>query len=143
VIRDATPVDLDVILALVQELAEYERSTDEVVFDRDEFARHVFGPTAVAQVLLGEVDGEVAGMALFFPTFSTWLGRRGLWLEDLYVRPAHRRHGLGRALLDAVRARTDGRVEWAVLEWNTPAHEFYRSLGAAPMGEWRTWRWSP
>jgi GNAT superfamily N-acetyltransferase len=143
VIRDARSEDLDEIIALVRELAEYERSAHEVVLDRDEFAAHVFGPGAVAHVLVAEHDGAVAGCALYFRTFSTWLGRDGIWLEDLFVRPAYRRNGYGRALLDAVRARTGGRVDWAVLDWNTPAHDFYRTLGAAPLDDWTIWRWPP
>ncbi len=82
-------------------------------------------------------------MAMYFVTFSTWLGRPGLWLEDLFVRPEFRGEGLGRALLDAVRARTDGRVEWAVLDWNEPAIGFYRSLGAEPVEGWTRYRWLP
>jgi GNAT superfamily N-acetyltransferase len=113
------------------------------VFDPDEFARHVFGDGAVARALIAEDDGNVAGFAVFFRTFSTWLGTDGIWLEDLFVRPAHRRGGHGRALLDAIRARTKGRVEWAVLDWNTSAHDFYRELGAAPLDEWTVWRWEP
>jgi GNAT superfamily N-acetyltransferase len=143
VIRDATADDLDEIIALVRELAEYERAPGEVVLDREEFGRHVFGDGAVAHVLVAEHEGAVAGMALYFRTFSTWLGRDGLWLEDLFVRPQYRRHGLGGALLDEVRRRTRGRVDWAVLDWNTPAHGFYRSLGAHPLDEWTIWRWPP
>jgi len=143
VIRDARPDDLPELVALVRDLAAYERAGDEVVLDPDEFARHVFGPGAVARALIAEHDGRVAGAAIFFRTFSTWLGRDGIWLEDLFVRPEYRRHGYGRALLDAVRARTTGRVDWAVLDWNTPAHDFYRTLGAAPLDEWTIWRWPP
>jgi GNAT superfamily N-acetyltransferase len=143
-IRDATVDDLDDIVALVRELAEYERAPDDVVLDPEEFARHVFGTGAVARVLLAETDGgEVAGFAVWYRTFSTWLGSDGIWLEDLFVRPPHRRGGHGRALLDALRARTTGRIEWAVLDWNTPAHDFYRTLGAAPLDEWTVWRWPP
>jgi len=145
-IRDATVDDLDEILALVHELAEYEREPGAVVFERDEFARHLFGPDAVARALVyesDEDDGAVAGMALYYRTFSTWLGRDGIWLEDLFVRPLYRRRGHGRALLDALRARTEGRVEWAVLDWNADAHAFYRSLGAAPVDGWTIWRWPP
>jgi GNAT superfamily N-acetyltransferase len=141
-LRDAEPADLPEILAMVRELAEYEREPDAVVFDADEFGRHLFGEGAVARALIAEVDGQVAGLALYFRTFSTWLGRDGLWLEDLFVRPTHRRLGVGQALLDALRARTDGRIEWAVLNWNTPAQDFYRTLGAAPMDEWTVWRWA-
>lgn len=143
-IRDATPADLPEVVALVRELAAYEREPEAVVLDEETFAHHVFGPEAVASVVLAEAaDGSVAGFAVYFRTFSTWLGRSGIWLEDLFVRPEHRRSGTGRALLDAVRARTDGRIEWAVLDWNTPAHEFYRALGAEPLQEWTIWRWPP
>lgn len=143
-VRDADPSDLPEILAMVRELAEYEREPDSVVADAEEFAAHVFGEDAVARVLIAEAaDGATAGFALWFRTFSTWLGRSGIWLEDLYVRPEHRRRGLGRALLAELRARTQGRVEWAVLDWNTPAHEFYRGLGAFPLDGWTIWRWTP
>jgi GNAT superfamily N-acetyltransferase len=140
-IRDAQPADLDEILALVRALAEYEREPDAVVFDRDEFAVHLFGADAVARCLIVEHEGEIAGMALYFRTFSTWLGRDGVWLEDLFVRPEFRRHGYGRALLNELRARTQGRVEWSVLDWNTPAQDFYRTLGAREFKGWSMWRW--
>lgn len=148
-IRDATPGDLDEILDLVRELAEYEREPDAVVFDADEFAGHLFGTDAVACALIAVHDGEgddsdggaVAGMALYYRTFSTWLGRDGIWLEDLFVRPEFRRHGYGRALLEALRARTAGRVEWAVLDWNASAHDFYRAIGADAIEGWSIWRW--
>jgi GNAT superfamily N-acetyltransferase len=138
------PEDLDEICALIIELAEYEQAADEVAFDRDEVARHVFGPDAVARALIAEDDeGACVGMALWYRTFSTWVGRPGIWLEDLFVRPDHRGTGLGRALLDAVRARTDGRVEWAVLDWNRSAIDFYESLGARPVDGWTRYRWEP
>jgi GNAT superfamily N-acetyltransferase len=143
-VRDAVSADLDEVVALVHELATYEREPDAVVFDREEFAQNLFGTDAVARALIAETDdGIVAGFAIWFRTFSTWLGRSGIWLEDLFVRPEYRRFGLGRELLDALRARTDGRVEWAVLNWNTLGQEFYRGLGAEPQDEWTTWRWSP
>src|SRR5262245_13954316 len=143
-VRDATADDLPEILAMVRELAEYEREPDAVTLDPDVFAHNVFGEGAVARALIAETDaGEVAGFAVYFRTFSTWLGTSGIWLEDLFVRPAFRRFGIGRELLQELRTRTDGRVEWAVLDWNTPAHEFYASLGAAPQDEWTTWRWPP
>ena len=143
-VRDAVPGDLTEIMALIHELADYERAADEVAFDPAELERHLFGPSASAHVLMAEAaDGSVAGMALWFPTFSTWLGRPGIWLEDLFVRPAHRGQGLGRALLEGVRARTQGRVEWAVLDWNEPAIGFYRSLGAEPVEGWTRYRWVP
>ncbi len=143
-IRDAAAADLDEILALVRELAEYEREADAVEFDREVFAGHLFGPDPVARALVAEHDdGAVVGMALYYRTFSTWLGRDGIWLEDLFVRPAYRRHGYGRALLEELRARTDDRVEWAVLDWNAPAQEFYRAIGASPVEGWSIWRWPP
>ena len=142
-IREAGPDDLDEIVTLVRELAEYERATHEVTLDPAEFGRHLFGDDPRATVLLAEEDDAVIGFALFFPTFSTWLGRPGLWLEELFVRPEARGRGIGRALLETVMSRTDGRVEWAVLDWNEPAHGFYRTLGATPMEEWTTWRVTP
>ncbi len=143
-VRDARPDDVGAIYALVRELAEYERLADQVVSSEAMFERHLFGPDPVARALVAEDAGParaVVGFALWFPTFSTFLGRPGIWLEDLYVRPDARRHGHGRALLDALRERTDGRVEWSVLDWNEPAQRFYRTLGAAPLDEWTTWRW--
>src|SRR3954466_6553794 len=111
-IRDARPEDLADILQMVRDLAAFERMADQVVFDPDEFGRHVFGPDPVVTVNIAEVDGEVAGMALWFRSFSTFLGQPGIWLEDLYVQPQHRGHGVGGALLRHLRSLTDGRVEW-------------------------------
>jgi GNAT superfamily N-acetyltransferase len=142
IIRDAALRDLDEILALVRALAEYEGEPEAVVFDREEFARHCFGDDAVARVLIAKTDEAVAGFALYYRTFSTWLGRDGIWLEDLFVRPEYRRQGCAQALLAELRRRTSGRVEWAVLDWNEPAHEFYRSIGAAPVDGWTIWRWT-
>jgi GNAT superfamily N-acetyltransferase len=140
-IRDARPADLPEILAMVRELAAYEREPHAVVFDPDEFAHHLFGEGAVARAIIAEYEDAAAGIALYFRTFSTWLGRDGIWLEDLFVRPAYRRLGIGGALLDEVRRRTNGRVEWSVLDWNTPAQAFYRERGAAPLEGWTVWRW--
>lgn len=140
-LRDATLDDLGEICALIRELAAYEHLEDEVAFDPGEIAPHLFGDRAVAGVVIAEVDGAVAGMALWFPTFSTFLGRPGIWLEDLFVRPAFRGHGLGRALLGRLRSMTTGRVEWSVLDWNTSAIDFYRRLGAGPAEGWTTYRW--
>jgi GNAT superfamily N-acetyltransferase len=142
-IRDAVRADVPAIHALVRELAEYERLAEAVVSDEALFEEHLFGPGAVASALVAEDDGAVVGFALWFRTFSTFLGRPGIWLEDLYVRPSARRNGHGRALLEALRAKTDGRVEWSVLDWNELAQGFYRRLGAAPLDEWTTWRWPP
>jgi GNAT superfamily N-acetyltransferase len=143
-IRDAVPADLDEIAALIHELARYEKAPDEAVFTLDDLAANVFGPDPVAEVLIAErADGGVAGMALFFRTYSTWVGKAGIWLEDLFVRPDFRGEGHGRALLDAVRSRTDGRVEWVVLDWNESAIGFYRSIGAEPVDGWTRYRWRP
>jgi GNAT superfamily N-acetyltransferase len=142
VIRDASPSDLDEILGLVRELADYEREPESVVFDRDEFGSHLFGPEPVAHALIADEDSEVAAMALYFRTFSTWLGRDGIWLEDLFVRPQFRRRGIARELFAELRRRTEGRVDFAVLDWNEPAHAFYRSIGAEPVGGWTIWRWT-
>jgi GNAT superfamily N-acetyltransferase len=107
--------------------------------------RWLFSPGAVASVLIASPDDTpdaVAGMALWFPTFSTFLGTPGIWLEDLFVRPAFRGRGFGLALLQALRAMTDGRVEWAVLDWNEPSIRFYESLGARPVEGWTRYRWT-
>ena len=143
-LRPATIDDLDEVIALINDLAEYERAADEVQLDRDELAGHLFGPAPAAAVVLAvdEATGEVAGMALFHGTFSTWLGKPGIWLEDLFVRPQHRGRGHGLALLQHLRTLTDGRVEWAVLDWNTPSIEFYEALGARPVPGWTRYRWT-
>jgi GNAT superfamily N-acetyltransferase len=141
-IREARTDDLDEICSLIRELADYEQLAHEVELDRDVLGEHLFGPDPAAHALIAETDdGEVAGFALWFPTFSTFLGRPGIWLEDLFVRPQHRKLGLGRALLEGLRELTDGRVEWAVLDWNTPSIEFYEALGAGPVEGWLRYRW--
>ena len=139
-LRPATPADVPVILQLVRALAEYERAPDAVVATEQDFLRHGFGPAPRFSVLLAEQDGEVAGFALWFFTFSTWLGRPGLFLEDLFVRPQLRGRGIGKALMlelarNAVREGC-GRFEWNVLDWNQPSIDFYRSLGARELDEW-------
>ncbi|HWE23590.1 MAG TPA: GNAT family N-acetyltransferase [Myxococcales bacterium] len=139
-IRPATPADVPVILRLVRDLAEYERAPEKVVATEQDFLRHGFGPAARYSVLLAEEDGQVAGFSLWFFTFSTWLGKPGLYLEDLFVRPELRGRGIGKAMMIelariAVREGC-GRFEWAVLDWNQPSIEFYRSLGARLMEEW-------
>lgn len=140
-IRPAVPGDAAAIHALILELAEYERLTHLCTGSTAELADALFGPRPAAEVLLAEVDGAVAGFALFFHNFSTFLARRGLWLEDLYVRPAFRGHGVGSRLLRAVAAialdRRCGRFEWSVLDWNAPAIGFYERLGATVMPDWR------
>src|SRR3954467_4749816 len=143
-VRNATEDDFDDICALIDDLAEYEQLSDEVVFDRVAMRAHLFGADPAASVLIAETDeGEVAGFALWFRTFSTFLGQPGIWLEDLFVRPSHRGHGHGLALLQAIRGLTDARVEWAVLDWNEPSIRFYEALGAHPVNGWTRYRWLP
>jgi GNAT superfamily N-acetyltransferase len=143
-VRAATPGDAALLLALFGELAEYEHLTHVMRADERKIAEALFGARPLAEALIAERDGKTAGYALFFPTFSSFLASAGVWLEDLFVRPAHRRHGVGRALLGAVAARTrergGERLEWAALDWNELALGFYRALGAATMGEWITHR---
>ncbi|MGZ4796022.1 MAG: N-acetyltransferase family protein [Acidimicrobiia bacterium] len=144
-IRPARPADLDTIAALIRELAAYEELDHEVVLDEGELHAHLFGPRPYAEVLIAEDDrGEPVGFALYFHNFSTFLGRPGIHLEDLFVRPEHRGAGHGLALLGAVgaiaRARGCGRIEWNVLDWNEPSIAFYESLGARPMSEWLLYR---
>ena len=141
-LRPATIDDLDEIIALIRDLAEYERALDEVVLDRDELASHLFRDPPAASVVLAEDGDGVAGMALYHGTFSTWLGKPGIWLEDLFVRPEFRGRGHGLALLQHLRTLTDGRIEWAVLDWNTPSIEFYDALGARPVPGWTRYRWT-
>jgi GNAT superfamily N-acetyltransferase len=144
VIRAATPADLPVVLTLVRELAEYEREPDAVVATEAGVFDAVFGPEAFVSCHVAELEGTVVGFALWFRNFSTWLGRPGIYLEDLFVKPQARGAGLGKALLttlvDIARDRGYGRVEWSVLNWNEPAIGFYRALGATPNDDWTTWR---
>ena len=143
-IRLATRTDVPLILRFIRGLAEYERLPDAVVATEALLAEQLFGSHPGAEVLIAEWDGAPAGFALFCQNFSTFLGRRGLWLEDLYVEPAHRGQGIGKALLARLAAtaieRDCGRLEWSVLDWNSDAIGFYRSLGAFAMDEWTTYR---
>lgn len=143
-LRPATVADVALILDLIRGLAEYERLPNEVVATEEGLRTSLFGPVPAAEVVIAEVDGIAAGFALFFHTYSTFLGRRGLWLEDLFVRPACRGQGIGRTLLahlaEVAIARGCGRLEWSVLDWNESAIGFYRALGAVPMDEWTTFR---
>jgi GNAT superfamily N-acetyltransferase len=147
-VRPAAPDDVEQIDGLVRELAVYEREPDAVQATVDDFRAALFGPNPRVHCHVAEVSGPdgpvIAGMALWFVSFSTWRGRHGIWLEDLFVQPEHRRLGLGRALLEALAQvcveRGYRRLEWWVLNWNTPAHDFYRSLGAEPQHDWTTWR---
>ncbi len=143
-IREAAPADLAEVARLIRALAEYERLADQITWTEPELAGALFGPGAIPRVLIAELDGHVAGFAVWFRSFSTFLGRPGIWLEDLFVEPAHRGRGVGRALLEhLLQLDPDGRVEWAVLDWNVDAIEFYRRSGAAPVAGWTTWRRSP
>ncbi len=143
-IRAAVLADAGLILAFIRELGEYERLSHEVVADEAGLAAQLFGEHPRAEVLIAEVDGAAAGFALFFHNFSTFVGKPGLYLEDLFVRPAFRGHGLGKRLMVRLAGiaieRDCGRFEWSVLDWNTPAIDFYRSLGAAGMDEWTVQR---
>jgi GNAT superfamily N-acetyltransferase len=143
-IRDAQPDDVELIFSLIVELADYERAVERVVGTPELLARALFGSDPAAEAVIAEMDGQAAGFALWFRTFSTWLCRPGLWLEDLYVSPRQRRAGIGRALLGHVARlaveRGYGRVEWSALHWNTPALDFYEALGAEPLHEWRVHR---
>lgn len=143
-IRPAGPGDAAVLLGLIRALAEYERLLDEVVADEQDIARALAGEAPAVRALIAEAAGEPVGFALYFFNFSTFLGRQGLYLEDLFVLPEHRGERIGRQLMEALarEARTRGarRMDWAVLEWNEPAIGFYRRLGAAPLADWRAWR---
>ncbi|MGZ8378738.1 MAG: N-acetyltransferase family protein [Gemmatirosa sp.] len=143
-LRAATAADVPVVLELIRGLAEYERLLDECVATEAQLHATLFGAAPQAEVIVAEWEGAPAGFALFFHNYSTFLARRGLYLEDLFVKPAYRGHGIGRALLAHLArlavARGCGRFEWSVLDWNAPAIGFYRALGAVPMEEWTIMR---
>jgi GNAT superfamily N-acetyltransferase len=143
-IRPATVADVPIILQLIRDLATYERAPNEVTATEGQLTDVLFGKKAAAEVLLVFENAVAVGFAVFFHNFSTWLGRPGLYLEDLFVKPEHRGKGYGRALLielaKIARDRGCGRMEWAVLDWNEPAIQFYRKLGAKPMEEWTVFR---
>jgi GNAT superfamily N-acetyltransferase len=143
-IRPATEADVSVIGQLIRELAEYERAPDEAIATDEDLREVLFGPEPAAHVLIALENETPIGFAIYFFNFSTWLGRRGLYLEDLFVKPTLRGKGYGRALLvrlaEIAHARGCGRMEWAVLDWNEPAIRFYRKLGAKPMDEWTVFR---
>jgi GNAT superfamily N-acetyltransferase len=143
-IRAAAEEDVALVLRFIRELAQFERLEHEVVATEDKLRAALFGSRPYAEVVLAELDGEAAGFALYFNSFSTFLAQPGLYLEDLYVTPAARGQGVGRALLGRLAAlaveRRCGRLEWAVLDWNTAAIGFYRRLGAELKEEWKTCR---
>jgi GNAT superfamily N-acetyltransferase len=143
-IRPAHVEDVPIILQLIRDLATYERAPNEVTATDEQLVDVLFGDRPAAEVLLAFEGQSAVGFAVFFYNFSTWLGRPGLYLEDLFVKPEKRGKGYGRALLIALakiaRDRGCGRMEWAVLDWNEPAIKFYRALGAKPMHEWTVFR---
>jgi GNAT superfamily N-acetyltransferase len=143
-IREAAEEDVPLILSLIRELAEYERLSDEVVATEDGLRESLFGERRYAEVLIAEHDGAPAGFALFFHNFSTFLGKPGIYLEDLYVRPEFRGSGIGRQLLVKLAhlalERGCGRLEWSVLDWNEPSIGFYMQLGAVAMDDWTIYR---
>jgi GNAT superfamily N-acetyltransferase len=141
----ATKRDISLIRELILELAAYERAfPGEAPVSEEDLAKTLFGPRPAAEVLLAHVGGEAVGFALFFHNYSTWLGKRGIYLEDLFVRPAARKHGVGFALLRTLARiaveRDCGRVDWSVLNWNELAINFYKQLGAKALDEWTTFR---
>jgi GNAT superfamily N-acetyltransferase len=139
-IRNAVRADLDRIIDFIRALADYEKLGDEVRLDRETLSRHLFGDRPMAEVLIAELDATSVGFALFFHNFSTFEGKPGIYLEDLFVDPASRGSGAGKALLSRLAAlaieRGCARLEWSVLDWNEPAIRFYKSLGAVPMDGW-------
>lgn len=145
-LRPAGPDDVPLILAFIQELAEYEKLPHECKATEEKLSETLFGPKPYAEVVLAFESSTLTplGFALFFHNYSTWLAKPGIYLEDLYVRPEHRGKGAGKALLihlaQLAVERNCGRIEWSVLDWNTPSIEFYKALGAVPMDEWTTFR---
>lgn len=143
-IRKATAEDAEIIFALIIELAIYEKAEHEVRTTADEIRESMFGSDSKTSTLVAEVNNKPVGYAVYFHNYSTWLGKNGLYLEDIYVSPDYRHNGIGKALLQKVAniavTNNCGRVEWSVLDWNTPAIDFYKSLGAKPQDEWTVYR---
>ncbi|MDX5628212.1 MULTISPECIES: GNAT family N-acetyltransferase [unclassified Brenneria] len=143
-IQPARKSDAGVILDLIIELAEYEKARHEVVASRQDIEDSLFGEDANAEALICRIDGQPVGYAVFFMSYSTWLGKNGIYLEDLYIGQKFRHCGAGKALLrhlaDIARQRKCGRLEWSVLDWNQPAIDFYKSIGALPQDEWVRYR---
>ena len=143
-IRSATENDIPVIFALIKELAEFEKLADQIKTSEDELRNTLFGKDKFIEILLAEYEQKVVGQALFFKNFSTFLGKPGIYLEDLYVKPDMRGKGIGKALLDKIisiaKERNYGRVEWSVLDWNEPAIDFYKKIGAKPLDDWTIFR---
>ena len=147
VIQPATAADVPVLLELIRELARFERLEHEFTATAESLGRAFFGSQPVAGALVARMDGEAAGYAIYYSTFSSFTGRTGLWLDDLYVRPQFRKRGLGRRLIDAVARvaaeRGCARLEWLALDWNERALDFYRALGAQALDEWVLLRANP
>ena len=143
-IRFATPADVPQILQFAKDLATYEKEPDAVVATEADIHAGLFGPDPLVEALIAEDGAEAVGFAIFYRTFSTWTGKPGIWLDDLYVRPEARGSGVGKALLVHIaglaEARGYARFEWWVLDWNEPAIGFYKKLGAKPMDEWTVMR---
>ena len=143
-IRQARPTDAKAIFDMIYELAVYEKAAEEVVTTPDEISASLFGADSKTEALICEIDGKVAGYAVFFTSYSTWLGRNGIYMEDLYISPDYRGAGAGKALLKYIAQcavqRKCGRLEWSVLDWNKPAIDFYLSIGALPQSEWVRYR---
>jgi GNAT superfamily N-acetyltransferase len=143
-VRPIRPEDVPAVVELVRELADYERALHEVRLTAEQLTERLFGNSPALFGHVAEVDGHVVGMALWFLNFSTWRGTHGIYLEDLYVSPGHRGTGLGRELLRTLAAlcveRGYSRLEWSVLDWNTPSIEFYKAAGAVPLDEWTVFR---
>lgn len=143
-IRQARPTDANAIYDMIYELAVYEKAPEEVVTTPDEIKATLFGADSKTEALICEIDGKVAGYAVFFTSYSTWLGRNGIYMEDLYISPGYRGAGAGKALLKYIAQcavqRKCGRLEWSVLDWNKPAIDFYLSIGALPQSEWVRYR---
>ena len=143
-IRSAKPEDLSEISSLIKELADYERAPEQAIATIEDLSAALFGPSPKVFCEIVEVDGVVLGFAIWFLNFSTWQGKHGIYLEDLFIRPQYRGSGWGRKLLEHLAAKCIennwGRFQWWVLDWNEPAIEFYKALGAAPMDEWTVYR---
>jgi GNAT superfamily N-acetyltransferase len=144
IIQPATVADVPAILDFIRKLAKYEKLSHQVKATQSQLRRRLFGPHPAAEAIVARLGKKPVGYALFFTTFSTFAGRPGIWLEDLFVLPAHRRAGIGRALLRSIAAiaikRKCARLEWSVLDWNAPAIKLYRKLGAKAMDDWTTQR---
>ncbi|WP_013320181.1 GNAT family N-acetyltransferase [Gloeothece verrucosa] len=143
-IRPAIPADVPTIFALIQALADYEKLSDSVTGNAELLTEHLFGQPSYAEAIVAEWESKIVGFALFFPNYSTFLTKPGIYLEDLFVLPEYRRKGIGKALLmylaQLALERKAGRLEWSVLDWNQPAIDFYQSIGASVLPDWRICR---